>query len=82
MLRVYQSFSTINIQFFFTGSTIITVLRESVCMFYNLYQRVWKAKFVILIITLDMTCATSRTSNVDFKSEQNKNILILIHDKK
>ena len=82
MIQVYQSFSTINIQFFFTESTIITVLRESVCMFYNLYQRVWKAKYVILIITLDMTCATSRTSNVDFKSEQNKNILRLIHDKK
>ena len=37
----------------------------------------WKAKYVILIITFDMKYAWNETNKTDFKWEQNNNILRL-----
>lgn len=46
-MNIYQSFSYIGIQLFLTNSTIISVIRKSVCLF-TIYERIQKAKYVII----------------------------------
>ena len=72
LVKVYQRFSLISLQFFFTESTKITVICKSVCMLLiPLYQRVGTTKYVILILILDMsyTYLECKANNVDFKEE-------------
>ena len=58
-------------------TTIITVIRKFAgCTTYQLLQ---KAKYIILTIPLDMAYEGSEANNSDFKQEQNKNILRLVH---